>query len=273
MSFVPVVPISGYAGWKFLGRTMEKQQAAFTISATLKREEDYFRTRIGQIDTAEDLVADRRLLKVALGAFGLDADIGNRYFIRKILEDGSLSTDALANKLSDKQYLAFTKAFGFGDYATPRTKLSNFADTILTSYKNRQFEIAVGQTNDDFRLALNAQRALPDLAVKATSEKTKWFSILGSEPLRTVFESALGLPSSISAIDLDQQVTAFGQKAKVVFGSSDPSKFADPEQVEKLVRLFLLRSEVQGRATISGPTALQLLQNSQGARSGLSLLL
>ncbi len=273
MSFVPVVPISGYAGWTFLNRTMEKQQAAFTASASIQRDEDYFRERIGQIDSAEDLVADRRLLQVALGAFGLDADIDNRFFIKKVLEDGTLSSDALSNKLADKQYLEFSKAFGFGDNSELRTKEADFADTILSAYETRQFEVAVGETDDSFRLALNAQREMPELAAKSNTETTKWLSILGSEPLRTVFENALGLPSSISAIDLDQQVTAFSQKAELVFGSSDPALFSDSEQVDKLVRLYLLRSQAQTSTLSGGSVALQLLQSSENASGTLSLLL
>ena len=38
---------------------------------------------------------------MALGAFGLQDDINNRYFIRKILEEGTTNEDALANRFSD----------------------------------------------------------------------------------------------------------------------------------------------------------------------------
>ena len=39
--------------------------------------------------SAADLVADRRLLKVALGAFGLEGEIDKKAFIRKVLEEGT----------------------------------------------------------------------------------------------------------------------------------------------------------------------------------------
>jgi hypothetical protein len=61
-------------------------------------------------------VGDRRLLEVALGAFGLDDDIRNRFFIRKVLEEGTTSPSRrFANRLSDKRYLALAETFGFGD--------------------------------------------------------------------------------------------------------------------------------------------------------------
>ena len=125
MTYAPVVPFGGLAGWAFLTRTREAQKTAFASSPAVQRDEAYFRDRIGGISSAEELVSDRRLLSVALGAFGLEDDINNRYFIRKVLEDGTLDPKALGNKLADKRYLELSKAFGFGDYATPRTKLSD----------------------------------------------------------------------------------------------------------------------------------------------------
>ena len=65
MSFTPVIPFSGYSGWKFLEKTGAKQKASFEQSAQMKRDEAYFREKIGSVKTAADLVKDRRLLSVA----------------------------------------------------------------------------------------------------------------------------------------------------------------------------------------------------------------
>lgn len=275
MTYTPVIPFTGYAGWKLLDRTMERQQAAYVASASVQRTEDYFREKIGSIKTAEDLVGDRRLLEVALGAFGLSDDINNKFFIKKVLEEGTLSDDALANKLSDKAYLKLSKAFGFGDYSTPSTVLSDFADKILAQYETRQFEIAIGETNDSYRLALNAQRELPEITNKDSSATTKWYNILGSEPLRTVFETALGLPSSIGALDIDQQVSAFQKKAQSFFGSTDPAQFSEPDKLDKLIKQYLLRDSIaNGMGSVSrNSVALQILQGSSSSGTTLSLLL
>lgn len=261
MSYTPALPLGGYAGWAFLKRTMASQKAAFTAAPDLKSDEAYFRAKIGSVKTADDLVKDRRLLKVALGAFGLDGDINNTYFIKKVLQDGTLNTGALANKLSDKQYQKMSAAFGFGDYAVPSTQLSDFPDKILAAYESRQFEIAVGEKDDNLRLALNAERELSTLAGKSSSENAKWYTILGNTPLRTVFEKALGLPSSIGSLDLDQQVTAFKDKAASQLGSNAIAQFSNPDKVEALVRRFLLRSEAESYTQSgSGNSALQMMQ-------------
>lgn len=264
MNFQPVVPLGGYAGWAFLARTKGAQQEAFAGSPAVDRETKYFEKNIAEIQTAEQLVNDRTLLKIALGAFGLDDDLNNRFFIRKVLEDGSLTEDALANKLADKRYLELTKAFGFGDFSVPRTVLSTFAAEITAAYKTRQFEIAVGDQNASMRLALGLERDLAELAQKSTSNPSKWFTIMGTPPLREVFEAAFGLPTSFGALDIDRQYETLAERARSVFGSDDITQFAEPERMEELVRLYLARSEIQGigATIIPGSVALALLQSS-----------
>jgi hypothetical protein len=271
MSFTPVVPFGGYAGWAFLTRTREAQKEAFVANPAIKRDEAYFREKIGTIRTAEDLVTDRRLMGVALGAFGLDADINSKYFIRKVLEDGTTDPTALANKLADKRYLEMSKAFGFGDFPIPRTQLSDFADTIIARFQIRQFEAAVGTQNDTMRLALNAERELGVLAGRPLSNDGKWFTVMGSAPLRTVMQTALGLPQSFASIDLDQQLKVFKDRAESFFGTSDMGAFTDPAKVENVLRLFLLRSQSQaGAGPATGQSAaLAILQAGSGGPAGL----
>jgi hypothetical protein len=261
VSFQPLVPFTGYAGWRFLTRTLEAQEVAHAAAPERQRDTEYFRDRIGQIRTPEELVSDRRLLKVALGAFGLDADIGNRFFIGKVLSDGYSDREALANRLADKRYLAFSQAFGFGEGLLPRTALSTFPDEILASYAARQFEIDVGVQNEDMRLALGARREIAALAAEDKGDTTKWFTIMGTPPLRRVFETALGLPRAFGSIDIDKQLGILREASARTFGTSEVADFAAPEVQEKLVRLFLVRSEIaSGAASLSsGRTALLLL--------------
>lgn len=262
MTFQPVIPFGGFAGWAFLKRTMATQQAALQASSTNQRDEAYFREKIGKIETADDLVSDRRLLRVALTAYGLEGDINNKAFIRKVLEDGTLKEGALSGRLANKQYEKFSAAFGFGDFSVPRSQLSDFADKTLALYQARQFESAVGEQNNGFRLALNTERELGSLAAKSGSEDTKWFTVMGNAPLRQTFQTALGLPSSFASIDLDQQLSVLKSRAESLFGDDRISQFTDPDKMTKLVRTYLARSEISNIAspTASASVALQLLR-------------
>jgi hypothetical protein len=265
MTFTPALPLGGLAGWAFLKRTEPAQKAALDRTAEARRDEAYFREKIGSITSAEELVSDRRLLKVALGAFGLEADIQNRAFIRKVLEDGTLKPEALSNRLADKQYRAMSAAFGFGDFSVPRTKLSDFADKVLPTYADRRFEAAVGAQNNSFRIALNAERELPALAGRNTSDATKWFTILGNAPLRELFSTALRLPSGFGALDLDRQVKLLKERADTAFGSDRVDQFSDPAKVDTLIRRYLIQTDLAGGTAtgLKGQVALQLLQTGR----------
>jgi hypothetical protein len=268
MSFEPVLPLGGYAGWRFLSRTADNQRALVAAAPVTQRDTTAFRARIGEVTRAEALVADRALLKVALGAFGLDADLPNRAFIRKVLESAPGDDKSLANRLADKRYLEFARAFGFAEQGGPNTRLPGFADRIVSAYQTRQFEVAVGGKDENLRLALTAERELSDLARRSGSADGLWFTVMGNPPLRKVFETALGLPSSFGALDIDRQLAVFREKSERALGNGEVAQFADQAKREDLVRLFLLRSETaQSAAAVRGSTALSLLQAIPRTRS------
>jgi hypothetical protein len=262
VTYSPVLPLSGYAGWALLNRTKTVQTAAFNKSPEIVRDTDYFKANISKVKTADALVNDRRLLRVALGAFGLDDDINNKAFIKKILTDGTLTDKALANRLTDKRYLEMAKAFGF-DLGTPSTQISTFGTQIVTAFKDRQFEKAVGEQDDNLRLAMNATREVAALAGKTSSESTKWFTIMGNSPLAAVVQKALGIPSKVASLDVDQQLSIYQAKAQAIFGSSSVSQFSDPAQMDKLVKRFLTRAQADEimAQTSSSSIALTLLQS------------
>jgi hypothetical protein len=260
MSFSPVIPVSGYLGWTFLTRTIETQKEAFKADPSINRATAAFAERIATVKTAQDLVADRQLLDVALTAFGLEADIGAKAFIEKVLEEGTLDDEAFANRLADNRYAALARTFGFGDLGA-RTGLPGFAEDITARFEERRFEAAVGQTDDRLRRALNLDRGLADIFDSVESEDARWFAVMGNLPLRSVFEGALGLPKSIGQLDLDRQLDSFKARFADVFETEDLSVLQDKAKQENLIRLFLLRSEATNGAGL-GPlsTALQLLR-------------
>lgn len=276
MTFQPIVPFGGIGGWQYLRRTMDMQREAFDASPTLQRDVDYFRENISKVGTAEDLVADRRLMTVALGAFGLDEDINNKFFIRKVLEEGTQDRTALANRLADRRYVAFSEAFGFGNGRLPNTALSDFGDRITSAFLERQFEIGVGQSDNSLRLALGFEREIPQIAQRETSENTKWLTILGNRPLRQVFETAFGLPTAFGALDLDRQVETFRDRSERFFGVSEVSDFADPEVLESVLRNFFVQSQLRdgigGIGGASGASTALTLLNAAARPSILSIV-
>jgi len=263
MSFTPVLPLGGLPGWALLSRTLERQTDLFDKSPQIVRDTTYFEQNIGKITTAEGLVSDRRLLRVALGAFGLQEDINSRAFIRKILQEGTSRDDALANRLADDRYKQLSEAFGFADRPIPRTQVSSFGSEITEKFRRREFEVAVGAQDQGLRLALNLQRELGDIAGDAAKEDTRWFRILGNPPLRRVFEVALGLPESFAQADLDRQLDEIRSRSARQMNIGALSDLTDPAVQERLIRRFLLRDQVASfNVQSSQAIALTLLQSA-----------
>lgn len=260
--FQPVIPTSGLGGWRFLQDTYDSQFKVFTQSVELQRDTDYFRENISSIQTAEDLVADRRLLSVALGAFNLQDDINNKYFIRKILEEGSVNDDALANRFSDPRYKEMSQAFGFGPGEFLKVGEAIFVDAIIQRFETIEFEVAAGEQNESMRFALYAERELELLANEDMSNDAKWFTMMSEPPLRALFETAFNLPSAFGQIDLDQQLGVFKDRAKKQFGSDDLSVFSDPALVQELITKYVVREQLAefNAGYSSSAIALTLLQ-------------
>lgn len=273
--FQPVVPIGGVAGLLFIERTQEKQQAVFEQSPQLQREMTYFRENVFKATTAEALVGDRTLLKVALGAFGLDEDIDKKFFLQKILEEGTEDREALAMRLVDTRYRDFAEAFGYGNALGTNVLQSDFPDQILSEFKTRQFEIAVGNVDNSVRLAMNFKREISNYlpeTEEVDTAGTSWFRMMGNEPIRSVLEMAFGLPSAIGSLDIDKQKEMFEEKAASIYGSSSAKIFEDPEIVEQLVRDFMARSQIASgpNSNTPGMAAVTLLTGGGGSGFGAS---
>lgn len=270
MAFSPLIPSTGIVGFKLLTATETAQRATFENQPEIKREAEYFQSRISEVRSAADLVSDRRMLAVALGAFGMDEEIDKRAFLRKVLDEGSERQDAFANRFVDPRYARFARAFGFGDAAGARTGDPGFGASIATAFLDRKFEIAVGEVDESMRLALNFRREISTYANANDPDGTAWFSVMGDQPTRKVLEAALGLPSQISNVDIDRQRDEFREAASRTFGASSLEIFNDPEIVDAAINRYLARTAAEAgpSGTTKGAVALTLLSTSQGFGSG-----
>ncbi len=240
MTFQPIIPLAGLAGWKLLQATEETQRGAFAKDPSLKRDIEYFAENIQSATSAEKLVEDRRLLRVALGAFGLDDDLEKQALVKKVLEEGVLDPESFANRLVDQKYRDLATAFGYGDLGA-RVSDPKLSQKILAAYEARQFEAAVGETSDSLRLALNFRREIGEVSERASSENAFWLVVLGRPPLSKVFRTAMGIPDSVTSLDLDKQVEIFSDKFNAKYSlTEDGDGFA--LNAEEILTDFVVRS-------------------------------
>lgn len=272
MPIAPVLPSSGLTGWNFLNATLPAQEKVFNNSADISRDVDYFKENIGEVKTLDDLMGDRRLLKVALGAFGLGDEINKGAFVRKVLEEGTEDRSAFAVRLNNSDYLEMARSFDFsnGDLSLSESDIN----AMVKGYQQETFEVSLGGVDNSMRLALNFKREMSELANAGLSEDGGWFRAMGSVPLRTVLESAFNMPSGFAQLDIDRQKELLSDKANSLFDGKTIDVFKDPEVIETTIRRYLLQEQVASGPSANTPgfAALTLLQGGNGGASILNLL-
>ena len=266
MTFQPVLASTGLVGWQFLSRTADVQQASYARSPVITTAIERFREGVGSVQSAQDLVSNRAVLEVVLGAYGLQDDLPNKFFIRKVMEDGTSSPEALSNRLADPRYAALAEELNFSEGRPALLSSPEFLERLETDFKRQRFEVAVGQQDVPLRLSLGLERELGSLTERIKSADAQWFAVMGNPPLRRVFEAALGLPKEIGSLDIDQQLVVFRDRAEAKFGFSTPGEFNSPKAVEDLRRAFLVASES------ARPTSSPLLSLFNPQSSSVNIL-
>jgi hypothetical protein len=273
--FQPVIPFSGNSGWQFLQSTYDRQLESFSSSSQVKADRAYFTEKFAKPMTSEAFLDDKRLLRVAMTAFGLGGEEWKRGFIDKVLTESTDPESTFLARLNNAQYTAFAKAF------TPvNGKISvepEALEKISAAYSSAAFEAAVGEVDDTMRLSLNYQSDIEGLMGNGSSQTAILYRILGDVPVRTVLEGALSLPSSMRSLDIDRQAEILKDALQSKMGINDVHDLADPEKVDQMLRRYhALQSLANGGGgTSSASNALTLLNGGVGlgGQSGINLLL
>jgi len=281
MSFTPHIPSSGVAGWNFLQSTYDRQYGAFIESGQLKNDSEYFAENIGKVTSSDDLLNDRRLLQVAVKAFGLEEEINYRALLQRALNEGTSADDALANTMNDERYVDFSEAFGFGPGQSPMTGDKKAMQAVMDKFQSASFEEAVGEVDETMRTALFAKRAMlevfgePDeddfsqLGVKeralrefdltlkeingaedgvpgVTSVEDQWKDIVQRDVLTEFFNTTLRLPPAAAGLEEDELIQTYRDRAMIVFGSDDPTVFFSADNKDTIVSAYKTRATVAG---------------------------
>jgi hypothetical protein len=144
-------------------------------------------------------------------------------FMVKALKEGVSDPDSFANKLSDKRYADFVKAFNFAAYGTSAPLFPAAQQGTVDKYMRQTLEENAGETNQGVRLALYFQRKAPAI--------NNWYDVLADTALSSVVRTALGLPDSIATADIDKQAQMFEQKL-------DIADFKDPDKLNTFLTRF-----------------------------------
>jgi hypothetical protein len=224
---------------------------------------------------AENLVTtvlerDEPAMKVSdfMTDFELYIDTGNFFnvpqnsrtagFMGRVLESDASDPNSLVNIITDERYLALSRALNFESEVSERQYTNDFVEAVTSNYIERQFEIAVGNTDANLRIALSFERDLNEVVERGTTNDTYWFSIMGSRPLRAVFETAFQLPTGFGRLDVDRQLSDFKDRSQALFGTDQVKDFLEPETLSEIRSQFLTQSALGSQSSTISPNSAAL---------------
>ena len=211
------------ASYKLIAGNMERTLATTAKKPVVAREVAYYLENIEKVKSIDDLMKDDRLFAFAMKAFGLTDMTYAKAFMRKVLTEGVGNKNTFANKLTDVRYREFASAFNFAALGGNATQTAQATTGTATQYIRQTMEQKAGDQNEGLRLALYFTR-------KASTVTTS-YQILADKALTQVVQTALGLPSTISAADIDAQAKMITNRVKL-------TDFQDPAKVTKFVQRF-----------------------------------
>jgi hypothetical protein len=225
-----------------------------TEKANAKTETTYFHDAIGKVATVDEVLADKRLVDYVVKAFDLEDAGLNKDALRRLLTSDPLDPKSYANSFGDKRYRDLAGAFNFtaeGKIArAPQVEVQTRNDLLATTdlYLRQAMETEAGAQNEGVRLALYFQRKAPEI-VSA-------YSILADKALIEVVRTALGLPESMSQIDIDAQ-------AKIISKRLDVEDLQDPAKLEKFLAKFSALYDMNNNTSAASSAASILFGGSE----------
>lgn len=233
------------ASYRLFSNNIERSLTSTAAQPQVARETEYYLANIGNVKSIDDFLADDRLFTYAMQAWGLGDMSYAKAFMRKVLTEGVDSDKAFANTLADSRYKEFAKGFNFKLYGEATTNWEAARQGTVDRYVRQKVEEDAGSQNEGVRLALYFER-------KASSI-TSAYSILADKALLKVAQTALGLPATMSLLDIDRQ-------AELIADRIDIEDFQDPAKVQAFLTHFAASWEIDNSTTTQSAPSLVLFQ-------------
>lgn len=228
-----------------IDRNQARQLDLVASEAQTAREIDVFRDRVGQIGSVEDFVADTELFAFVMRAFDLEDQIFGKAMMRQVLSSDITDEESLAARMTDPRFRELYAEMGFesGGTVSPNTGDPDWQERMVDRFVERRFINAQEETNADLGTALEFRLRAPEI--------NSWYDVLKDEDVARVLQTALGLPASISNLDLDRQIEIYESKM-------DLADFQDLQKVASLERRFAAIADAE--AAVAGTTSAPILQ-------------
>lgn len=246
-----------YTSYNLIARDLPKSIERIASQPQISRESEYYLSRISEIKSIDEFMADTRVFDYAMKAHGLEDMNYAKAFMRKVLTEGVESDSAFANQLADSKYKQFAETYNFARNGETATIFTKAQQGTVDKYLRLSLEEDAGEDNTGVRLALYFQRTAPEV--------TSVYSILADTALYDVVRTALGIPAEIAASDIDKQ-------ADMLKSRLDLDDFKDPVKLNEFMQRFTALWELDNPSFGSSDSSL-LLGSSSGFGISTDLLI
>lgn len=233
------------AGYRTIAADMTRALSTTAANPQVARATAYYLDNIGNVKSIDDFLADDQLFTYAMKAFGLKDMAYAKAFMRKVLTEGTDKDDSFANSLADHRYREFAETFNFVRYKEATTVFDSTRQGTVDRYVRQTLEEDAGSQNEGVRLALYFER-------KAAGIDSA-LDILADKALLRVVQTALGLSSATSAMDIDRQALMIADRLNL-------EDLKDPEKLQSFLTRFASLWELQNPTTSSASPALLFAQ-------------
>lgn len=229
-------------------RERETFEKGVRNDALAKREIEAFQSRIGTIETVDDLMKDYEVFSFVMKAFGMEEQVYAKAMIKKIVTSDSEDKMSLVNKLTSGGYRDLHETLGFDTEG--KAEPGRFGDADWVSSMVDRF---VGQRLIDTQSSVNGATGDGLAFLRDAPEMTNWYKVLANRQVFKVVRVALGLPASIASGDIDAQ-------KKLLESKMDIKDLQDPEKVQGILKRYAAIESAN--QAIAAPVGIMTLFNS-----------
>ncbi|MBR0556753.1 DUF1217 domain-containing protein [Ciceribacter sp. L1K23] len=203
-------------------------------------ESSYYSENILGIRTAEDFLADRRLVDVVLISNGFDPDEVTDDFLKQVFASDLTDDKSFVNQQSDGAWAELLASFNFdveGNLTRDTVgtiQQRGAALETINQYVRQTLEENEGASNEAVRLALYFERKIEGI--------TDAYEIIADDALAEVFRVTFGYTEDFANLDVDVQ-------AKIIDKNLDLSEMRDPAKVERFLQRFTAMWDMENGAT------------------------
>ncbi len=194
--------------------------------AAAKAETTYAGNAISKLTSLDQLLGNARLVAYVGKAFGVPTLTAST--LRQVLTSDPLDSKSAASKLGD-QYRRIAAAFDFTATGTIAREPAQQAQSrsnvsaATSAYLENTMEAEASDSGEGVRLALYFNRQAPTI--------TSVYQILADKALLKVVQTALSIPATSSAQDIDVQ-------AKMITSRLKLADLQDPKKLDKFIAQF-----------------------------------